>query len=59
MEDLREHGAEKVEAAADEELAPWLHVTAMFFSGEPVEELKLGSVSPLSVTKDDARFTGL
>ena len=28
-------------------LEPWLKVTEMFFAGEAVDELKLGTVSPL------------
>ena len=38
----------------DEILAPWLTVTAMFFAGEVVDELKLGTVSPLP--KDLSKF---
>ena len=38
----------------DHVLAPWLLVTEMLFAGEAVDELKLGTVSPLP--KDLARF---
>ena len=38
----------------DHVLTPWLLVTVMIFAGEAVDELKLGTVSPLP--KDLARF---
>ena len=38
----------------DRELEPWLLITKMFFAGEVVDELKLGTVSPLP--KDQSRF---
>ena len=41
-------------ALEDEHLRPWLDVTGMLFAGETVDELKLGTVSPLP--KDLERF---
>ena len=39
---------------SDEDLSPWLEVTAMIFAGETVDCLKYGTLSPLY--KDLSRF---
>ena len=50
----RSLAVEHLLALEDEHLQPWLNVTGMFFAGETVDELKLGTVSPLP--KDLERF---